>query len=383
MAKRRVTTLGLDDVLLRQCAKHSLVTLQDVLRLSLVDMMRCLRVSAARARALQQQLYGICAPSSTTAWALLQEERRARPLSSGQEELDVLMAGGFHRGTVTELAGPSGVGKTQWCLSLSLQCLLGGSSPAPVIYIDTEAAFTPQRVVEMLSERLSEAEQARLPELLASIVVHRPSSVEHLQKILDGLELQALELGAGAVIVDSIASLVRKQFPAHAPGGGGHWQKIFVLADWAARLKTLAANCKLAVIVTNQVTSRNESNAATAEALNEEAETDLELDNDDAAKESKIIPMESGEIEEPGSRYVTPALGNTWTHFVNTRLVLQYTSRPGVRQLVVAKSPVAPLAVFDYTITASGISVSGRGKYSNQGCDPNTIHISVQPGASI
>jgi hypothetical protein len=35
----------------------------------------------------------------------------------------------------------------------------------------------------MLSERLPEAEQARLPELLANIVVHRPSSVEHLQKM--------------------------------------------------------------------------------------------------------------------------------------------------------------------------------------------------------
>ena len=42
-----------------------------------------------------------------------------------------------------------------------------------------------------------------------------------------------------------------------------------------------------------------------------------------------------------GAGTATAALGNTWSHSVNTRLVLEYTPHSG-RLLRVAKSPVAP-----------------------------------------
>ncbi|KAK2533270.1 hypothetical protein Q9966_007775 [Columba livia] len=51
---------------------------------------------------------------------------------------------------------------------------------------------------------------------------------------------------------------------------------------------------------------------------------------------------------------VTAALGNTWSHSVNTRLILQYHDLP-TRQLLVAKSPVAPFSAFFYTIEKSGL----------------------------
>ncbi|KAF2368163.1 DNA recombination and repair protein Rad51-like C-terminal [Trinorchestia longiramus] len=544
MAKRRLNTLGLSEELQRHCVRHGLRTVQEVLELQLLDIMQQLRLNAQQARALQLQLAQLCAPRRVTAWDMLQEDEGARPLPSGHGELDVLLAGGFQRGTLTELAGPPGVGKTQWCISLAAQCVLGsGGSPAPVIYIDTEATLTPQRVVEVLTQRLSEHDQARLPELLADIVVHRPASVEHLHKILEQLELQCLELRAKAVFVDSIASLARQEFPAHRPGRpGGHWQKTLVLAGWAAKLKTLAANCKLSVVVTNQVTSRGMS---FSDDVDEEMQDDDEkvtmpsdapscslrleessschsvtpsssaapsssvrpsssvADSDDAkpsvcacvASSSNVdcvVPQnsshrlmspaktanftfdatpeevstlcntaspcstndENGKIDADGVKfpvhenfltrnksdspaleevsvrypemslkraksnmvhiqsckakrpcvsvpeadsakvqgsllrtgkykYVTPALGNTWTHFVNTRLIFQYTADLAVRQLVIVKSPVSPLAVFDYTVTPAGVLVTGRGKYSNSGCDPNLVHIAVEPGPVV
>ncbi|XP_075469615.1 DNA repair protein RAD51 homolog 2-like isoform X1 [Ascaphus truei] len=66
------------------------------------------------------------------------------------------------------------------------------------------------------------------------------------------------------------------------------------------------------------------------------------------------------EASEVGDREcVTPALGNTWTHSVNTRLIIEYLDSQR-RQIIVAKSPVAPFAGFVYTIQAAGLVLQGQ-----------------------
>ena len=39
-------------------------------------------------------------------------------------------------------SGPAGVGKTQWSIAVTCGCVARGGS---VVYIDTEASFTPTR----------------------------------------------------------------------------------------------------------------------------------------------------------------------------------------------------------------------------------------------
>jgi len=57
-----------------------------------------------------------------------------------------------------------------------------------------------------------------------------------------------VENQAVVVIVDSIASLARKEFPPYKPGKGTEaWKRIYLMAGWVARLKTLASNRNLAV----------------------------------------------------------------------------------------------------------------------------------------
>eukprot|EP00069_Balaena_mysticetus_P012427 bmy_07726T0 len=55
-----------------------------------------------------------------------------------------------------------------------------------------------------------------------------------------------------------------------------------------------------------------------------------------------------------GSSCVTAALGNTWSHSVNTRLILQYLGS-GRRQILIAKSPLATFTTFVYTIEKEGL----------------------------
>uniref|UniRef100_H3BAV2 Uncharacterized protein n=1 Tax=Latimeria chalumnae TaxID=7897 RepID=H3BAV2_LATCH len=62
---------------------------------------------------------------------------------------------------------------------------------------------------------------------------------------------------------------------------------------------------------------------------------------------------------EGESGYVTAALGNTWSHSVNTRLIVQYLDSHR-RQIIVAKSPLAPFSAFTYTIQSSGLVLQGK-----------------------
>ena len=51
----------------------------------------------------------------------MEEERQDTPLSLGCSALDALLGGGVPQQGITELAGPSGAGKTQICLQLALE----------------------------------------------------------------------------------------------------------------------------------------------------------------------------------------------------------------------------------------------------------------------
>lgn len=93
---------------------------------------------------------------------------------------------------------------------------------------------------------------------------------------MQNIEEKIIEENVKMIIVDSIASLVRKEFD---PNNLVKRQNI--LSKTAALLKFYSMEFKIPILVVNQVTSS-------------------------------------------GGSYVAPALGPLWSHAVNTRLVLEY-----------------------------------------------------------
>ena len=75
------------------------------------------------------------------------------------QELDSLLCGGIQSGTLTEVVGVPGVGKTQFCIGVIVYTLLHlrinqtkhSLTAGSVIYFDTELKFDPLRVVEIAS----------------------------------------------------------------------------------------------------------------------------------------------------------------------------------------------------------------------------------------
>ncbi|KTG43721.1 hypothetical protein cypCar_00013594 [Cyprinus carpio] len=212
---------------------------------------------------------------------------------------------------VSSVTGPSGCGKTQLCIMLSVLATLPrsmGGLDSGVIFIDTESAFSAERL-------------------------------EHLEEDI-------IACRAGLVILDSVASVVRKEFDTSLPGNLTFRSNL--LGQEAGVLKYLSQAFCIPVVLTNQITTHVSEKVHCAQ-----------WNQADVSKE-----------EDSG--FVTAALGNTWSHSVNTRLIVQYEDTER-RQIVIAKSPVAPFAMLSYTVQKEGIRLEGNENPEsvlNQGTDP-------------
>ena len=161
---------------------------------------------------------------------------REQRLATGFDALDTALNGGVRRGALTEIAGPAGSGKSQWCSQLAARCALTG----PVVYIDTEGSFRPERVTQIAQERRW-TDPSRI---LQNIFILRPPNADAL---LSALQTTVAESNALLVILDSVAAVARADFQDRVI------DRQTWLANAAATLKHIASSCNAAVVVTNHV----------------------------------------------------------------------------------------------------------------------------------
>ena len=142
---------------------------------------------------------------------LLQRRESGRfYVPTGLSGLDQALGGGLAAGTLAEVCGAPGVGKSQLCLSCCASALLRtptGGGPA-VIYLDTELKFSPERLEEILSARQS---SSNTDALMDKIIVKRISTVKDLYSDIENLEAAVISHGVTLVVIDSIAALARRE----------------------------------------------------------------------------------------------------------------------------------------------------------------------------
>ena len=270
-------------------------------------------------------------------------------LPTGLRDLDHALGGGLGAGSIVEAVGETGVGKSQLAMSMAARAPLPavrGGLGGGVLFVDTEGKFSPSRLCEIatnLDAVVGDPVQAeaRVAAVLEAVTVMRATNSRELRAIMEDLEAIVARSKVRLVVVDSVAALARRDFDQSSLR-----ERQGELSRIASLLKSVAEAYGLVVLVTNQVAGR-------------------------------LSPEEAGPM--PGGT-VRPALGNTWSHCVNTRLVLQHlpasvvalppagaaagpfaaalhaAAEGGVRTVSVAKSPVAPNATDVYVIGAAGIT---------------------------
>ncbi|KAK8376225.1 hypothetical protein O3P69_008729 [Scylla paramamosain] len=249
MSYRKLSSLPLQEYVKSSLSKTSLRTVKDVLLLSPLTVMNMLHLSADQCKEFMDYLFSLCVPPKFTAYEM-EEMEQHNNIPLGSKALDTLLHGGLLSGSLTEFVGPPGVGKTQWCLYITTKVLAGGRGGVhpSAIYIDTESAVRPERIVEMMTNKYPEL-SSEIPQFLSRIHMFRPRTATSMLEILDSLECIVVEKDARVVIVDSIASM------AVSLSASSMQSKASQLSSWAAKLKSLAHQLNICVIVTNQITT--------------------------------------------------------------------------------------------------------------------------------
>ncbi|XP_071915666.1 DNA repair protein RAD51 homolog 2-like isoform X4 [Coffea arabica] len=336
MANKLISEMGLPKSIANIFAARNIHTAKDALSLTEFELMELLDVGLAEVTTAVSSISEISCPPYQTALSLLEQrmhnEHLAGHLPTRLKGLDAALCGGIPFGVITELVGPAGIGKTQFCLKLSLLASLPsshGGLDGHVVYVDTESKFSSRRMIEIGVNSFPEIFQIEgmAQQMAGRILVLQPTTPtefsECLQKIKDSLLQHHVKL----LVIDSMAALVsgrdgQGQCRQHPLG----WHMTFI--------KSLAEFSRIPVVVTNQVRSHS---------------------GDDPFHYSFQDSRQNLDFPTTFDSHLVAALGIPWAHAVSIRLVLE--SKSGQRFIKVAKSSMSPPVAFTFAISASGISL--------------------------
>ena len=169
--------------------------------------------------------------------------------STGVRSLDDLLEGGVEVGSITELIGEFGAGKTQICHQLAVMVQLPkekGGLNARALYIDTEGTFRPERIIQ-----IARAKQLDPEKTLENIIYARAYNSDHQMLLVDEAKKYIESQNIRLIIVDSLINHFRAEYPGRE-NLASRQQK---LNRHISQLHRLASLYNLAVVVTNQVMS--------------------------------------------------------------------------------------------------------------------------------
>ncbi|XP_038206610.1 DNA repair protein XRCC3-like [Zerene cesonia] len=283
--------------------RAGICTPKEIVTLSMWDLKKATNMTDEDINLLKTITANHTRPSVSSAEGLESENY----VSSGCINFDKILKGGFRKGTLTELYGESGSGKTQLAMQIAAQCGKDGS-----VYICTEGVFPVKRfnnISESIHGNMSYENRQNMyiehitegQDLLSCIRVRLP-------KLLVNKEIST-------IIIDSIAAPLRCE-------NSNYVQRAEDLRELAILLISIAQKFNCAVICINQVSSTFD-------------------ETDD----------------------VVPSLGLAWSNMITYRMLLKRTnnviyfqdSNTNVREFTVVFGPCLPNQVSQFIITANGI----------------------------
>jgi DNA repair protein RadA len=192
---------------------------------------------------------GIIDKSFVTATKLYEKRKQEERISTGSKNLDDLFVGGIETGSVTEIYGEYGTGKTQLCHTLSVlvqQSRSQGGLNGKAIYVDSENTFRPERIVS-----ISNARNLNPYKSLENIIVAKAYNSAHQELILEETGPVIDSNNVKLLIVDSAVAHYRAEFLGRA-SLSERQQK---LNKFMHVLVRIAETYGVAVLATNQIQS--------------------------------------------------------------------------------------------------------------------------------
>ena len=199
---------------------------------------------------------GILTKEFCTADEVLERRKSLVRFTTGSANLDAFLKGGVETQAITEIAGEFGSGKSQICHTLCVTANLSKTkdkgrgnekSLDSIIFIDTENTFRPERIHQIAEARGLDSE-----EIMKRVFVCKINNSAQLEAIIRNLSKSIEQYKAKLVIVDSIISLHRAEYPGRE-SLAERQQRLNVMLHKLIRLSEIY---NIAIVVTNQVQSQ-------------------------------------------------------------------------------------------------------------------------------
>lgn len=162
---------------------------------------------------------------------------KVKRLSTNCEALDEMLGGGIEYGTLTNVYGPPGCGKTTFCIQSAVSSL---KEEGQVIFIDTEGGFSQERLAQ-----ISETPEEDMDQIL----LMEPRDFEEQEETLEKLETICEKKEINLVVFDSLVTLYRIELNDNPR------QLNSRLAKHLTELSSLSREHDVPVLVTNQIYS--------------------------------------------------------------------------------------------------------------------------------
>ncbi|KAG0182800.1 hypothetical protein DFQ28_005274 [Apophysomyces sp. BC1034] len=276
-------------------------------------------------------------------------------LTTGDSGIDYIVGGGVSIGTVTEVVGESSSGKTQFalqlCLTVQKPVKLGGLGGSAV-YLHSEGRFPAARL-DQLTEAFCpkygiDADSARqsihtMP-VLDSQMQYRVLAY-HLPVLLERCRDVRL------IVLDSISASYRSEQKQLQDNNKSRFERMEEICELGTKLKRLAHQYRVAVVVVNQV----------SDALSKPKTTDS---NPLGLPPEHVAKWMDFHRDVPLSLFVhslvkKPVLGLAWSNAVNIRIRLARSPMmDGAvtrRALFVDFSPAVPRRACEVVISKVGL----------------------------
>ena len=264
-------------------------------------------------------------------------------ISTGLPTLDGCLRGGIPIGSITEVVGRAGVGKTHLAQQLIVQAAMGGGGS---IFIDAEKKLSLQRLRELALERSRRDATTNqnsitdfAQQVLENVTIHSLLTTRELLDVLDNLEKEILlrnseatnegtdhtasnnnntrRLPVRLIVIDSIAAPIRRDFDmmggssatsssSSSSSSNTAANRASAIFQIAKRLKQLAHDYQLAVVVVNQVGSGHDNS--------------ISSHNNNINQRNNTLDINDGEF--------TASLGTAWQYCATTRIVLEHEDDP-------------------------------------------------------
>ncbi|KAB1265396.1 DNA repair protein RAD51-like protein 3 [Camelus dromedarius] len=225
-----------------------------------------------------------------TALELLEQEHTQNFIITFCSALDNILGGGIPLTKTTEICGAPGVGKTQLCMQLAIDVQIPecfGGVEGEAVFIDTEGSFMVDRVVDLATACIQHLQliagtqmAEEHPEALQDFTLENILSHIYYFRCHDYTELLAQVYllpdflsehpKVRLVIVDGIAFPFRHDLDDLS-------LRTRLLNGLAQQLISLANNHRLAVILTNQMTTKIDRNQALLVPALDDISKDLRL----------------------------------------------------------------------------------------------------------